>query len=141
MGIWHRAGSITEADPAERFYDAGTAVSSHSDSAGPVCPRCGRRIAAWRLEHCVYCGAVFPPDFKEGFAEPESLKWVERPPIPTDAARQLEMLRVVELNRGERRRFSPRNLFVLLSVPVLLVLFYVIYRMGYALWNVLKHSP
>lgn len=103
-----------------------TAVSSTSDSAGPVCPRCGRRIAAWRLEHCVYCGAVFPPDFKEGFAEPDSLKWVDRPPIPNDAARQLEMLRVVELPRGRRR--SPGAVLGLLSVPIFAALFYFLYR-------------
>jgi len=43
----------------------------------------------------VYCGETFPPDLKEGFQEPEALKWVERPAIPIDAARQLEVMKVL----------------------------------------------
>ena len=64
-----------------------------SATPGPRCPRCRRAIAAWRLQHCVYCGETFPPDFKDGHAEPEALKWVERPAIPTDAAKQLELMK------------------------------------------------
>ncbi|MEO8431743.1 MAG: hypothetical protein ABI592_09570 [Acidobacteriota bacterium] len=133
-------------------------MSSPSDSAGPICPRCGRRIAAWRLEHCVYCGAVFPPDFRVGYKEPESLKWVDRPPIPNDAARQLEMLRVVELDRTRKK--SPASVFGLLSVPIFAALFFFLYRilsrysassavlvliagggfLAYLVWNFLKPS-
>ena len=63
-------------------------------TTGPRCPSCRRPIAAWRLDHCVYCGERFPPDLKEGHAEPEALKWIERPPIPHDAAKQFEMMKV-----------------------------------------------
>ena len=66
-----------------------------SATPGPQCPRCRRPIAAWRLQHCVYCGESFPADLKEGHAEPEALKFVERPPIPADAAKQLEMMKVI----------------------------------------------
>lgn len=66
-----------------------------SATAGPRCPRCRRPIAAWRLPHCVYCGETFPPDLKEGHAEPEAVKWIERPALPQDAARQLELLKVL----------------------------------------------
>lgn len=60
---------------------------------GPRCPRCARAVAAWRLDHCVYCGEPFPPELKEGHAKPEALKWVERPSVPADAAKQLEMMK------------------------------------------------
>ena len=66
-----------------------------SSSPGPRCPRCNRTLAAWRLAHCVYCGEAFPPGLKEGFQEPEALKWIERPAIPIDAARQLEVMKIL----------------------------------------------
>ena len=94
----------------------------------PACPKCGRRIAAWRIEHCVYCGAAFPPDFKQGVPEPEALNWVERPGIPPDAAKQLEMMKVVPLDRAKR----PRSLVtaaIVLSVPVFVLMFYMLYSM------------
>jgi hypothetical protein len=100
-------------------------VSSSADSSGPLCPQCRRRVAAWRLDHCVYCGAVFPSDFREGFPEPEALKWVERPGLPADAARQLEVMKVIPLEKKGR---SPAMLLGLLSVPVFAVLFYLLYR-------------
>lgn len=74
-----------------------------SATPGPRCPRCSRPLAAWRLPHCVYCGEPFPPDLKEGFAEPEAVKWVERPAIPHDAARQLELLKVLPFEGNKRR--------------------------------------
>jgi hypothetical protein len=66
-----------------------------SSAPGPRCPRCNRTLAAWRLAHCVYCGETFPPGLKEGFQEPEALKWVDRPAIPIDAARQLEVMKIL----------------------------------------------
>jgi hypothetical protein len=66
-----------------------------SSSPGPRCPRCNRTLAAWRLAHCVYCGETFPLGLKDGFEEPEALKWVDRPAIPIDAARQLEVMKVL----------------------------------------------
>ena len=75
-----------------------------SSSPGPRCPRCNRTLAAWRLAHCVYCGEPFPPGLKEGFAEPEALKWVDRPAIPTDAARQLEVMKVLPWEARKKPR-------------------------------------
>ena len=94
----------------------------------PMCPQCGRRIAAWKKEHCVYCGAAFPPGFKDGFAEPEGLKWVERPVIPPDAARKLEMMKVVPLE-GEARKRSLPVWIGMISLPIFAVLFFVFYSL------------
>ncbi|HZI66974.1 MAG TPA: hypothetical protein VFF17_10455 [Thermoanaerobaculia bacterium] len=66
-----------------------------SATPGPRCPRCHRPLAAWRLPHCVYCGETFPPDLKDGFEAPDAVKWIERPAITQDAARQLELLKVL----------------------------------------------
>ena len=74
-----------------------------SATPGPRCPRCSRPLAAWRLPHCVYCGEPFPPDLKEGFEEPEAVKWIERPAIPSDAARQLELLKVLPWEAKKKR--------------------------------------
>lgn len=106
-------------------------VSPVTKSSGPVCPSCGRRIAAWRMEHCVYCGTAFPEGLKEGFSEPEALKWVERPVLPADAARQLELLKVLPL---EKKRPAAAYLG-LLVLPVFGVLFYLLYQL------VLRYSP
>jgi hypothetical protein len=94
----------------------------------PVCPNCGRRIAAWKKEHCIYCGGAFPPGYKEGFAEPEALKWVDRPAIPADAARKLEMMKVVPLEGTARARKLPVWIG-LLSLLVFAVLFYMLYSL------------
>jgi hypothetical protein len=91
----------------------------------PACPQCRRRIAAWKKEYCVYCGAAFPPDFKQGFEEPEALKWVDRPGIPPDAARKLEMMKFAPLDGNARARSLPA-LIGLLSLPIFAVLFYLI---------------
>lgn len=101
-------------------------MSSPPDNPEPVCPRCRRRIAAWKLNHCVYCGEVFPADWKAGLAEPEGLKWAERPEIPPDAAKKLEMMKVLPMEI--RRRSNPAAVFGLLSMPVFAVLFYMVYR-------------
>lgn len=101
-------------------------MSQNADVSGPVCPSCGRRIAAWRKDHCVYCGAVFPPDLKAGFAEPEALKWVERPNLPPEASRQLEMMKVIPMERPKR---SVAAIFGLLALPVFAVVFYLLYRL------------
>lgn len=94
---------------------------------GPLCPRCHRRIAAWKMDHCIYCGAPFPPELKEGFAEPEALKWVDRPALPTDAARQLEMMKVVPLDT-QRKPHSVLTWMAFLSVPVFTIIFYLLYK-------------
>ena len=95
---------------------------------GPVCPKCRRRLAAWRLDHCVYCGEKFPQNIREGFTEPEALKYVERPDVPTDAAKQLEMLKHVELGAARKPRTVGAAL-TLLTLPVFIGIFYLLYRL------------
>ena len=80
-----------------------------ASSPGPRCPRCNRTLAAWRLAHCVYCGESFPPGLKEGFQEPEALKWIDRPAIPMDAARQLEVMKILP---WEAKRKPSRTLIL-----------------------------
>jgi hypothetical protein len=74
-----------------------------SATPGPRCPRCRRPLAAWRLPHCVYCGETFPADLKEGYEEPEAVKWIDRPAIPQGAARQLELLKVLPWEARKKR--------------------------------------
>jgi len=74
-----------------------------SATPGPRCPRCRRPLAAWRLSHCVYCGETFPADLKDGFEAPEAVKWIDRPAIPQDAARQLELLKVLPWEPKKKR--------------------------------------
>jgi threonine/homoserine/homoserine lactone efflux protein len=65
---------------------------------------------------------------KEGHAEPDALKWVERPSIPSDAAKQLEMMKFFP---GEATK-SPRSKPILLGVgAVSLVAFAVIFGLLY----------
>ncbi len=94
----------------------------------PACPKCGRRIAAWKMEHCVYCGAAFPAELKQGVPEPEALKWVERPQITPEAARQLEMMKFVPMD-GKKPARSAAAVFTLLSIPVFGVVFYLLYAL------------
>ncbi len=91
----------------------------------PSCPRCQRRIAAWKMDHCVYCGAPFPPELKEGFSEPEALKWIDRPRLPPEATRQLEMMKVVSFDKKRPR--SVLQVVTLLSLPVFAAVFYLSY--------------
>jgi hypothetical protein len=100
-----------------------------SASAGPLCPRCRRKIAAWKLDHCIYCGEQFPENLREGFAEPEALKFVERPSVSPEAAKQLEMLKYVELGATAKPNSRRLGLFLVgLALPVLFGLFYMLYR-------------
>ncbi len=92
-------------------------------TTGPRCPRCRRPLAAWRLNHCVYCGEAFPPELKEGFAEPEALKWIERPPLPTDVSKKLEMMKVVPIETRKKSR-SIVTIVGIVSVPIIAILFY-----------------
>jgi hypothetical protein len=94
-----------------------------SAPAGPRCPRCHRPLAAWRLNHCVYCGEAFPSDLKEGFEAPDALKWVERPALPADVTKKLEMMKVVPSQAPRKSR----NLMVvagLVSIPIFGAIFY-----------------
>ena len=109
------------------------------------------------MDHCVYCGAPFPAGFREGLPEPESLKWIDRPGLPADASKQLELMKVLP---DERLR-QPRSLVLALagfSIPVFGVIFYLAYSIlkrysptagvaivaggilviGYLVWNALR---
>ena len=100
-----------------------------SPTPGPRCPRCGRPIAAWRLPHCIYCGETFPPDVKEGFEEPEALKWVERPGVPMDAVKQFEMMKVLP---WEQQKKKPRKFLVFaagFSVALFAAIFVLLFLM------------
>ncbi|MFY9550949.1 MAG: hypothetical protein WAU32_07350 [Thermoanaerobaculia bacterium] len=99
-----------------------------SSPAGPRCPRCHRPLAAWRMDHCVYCGEAFPAELKQGFQEPEALKWVERPGLPPDVTRKLEMMKVVPLET----RKPARNFVAIagvVSIPIFGAIFYLTYTM------------
>ena len=96
--------------------------------AGPRCPRCHRPLAAWRLNHCVYCGETFPAELKEGFAEPEGMKWVERPALPPDLSKKLEMMRVVPSGPPRKSR-AVMAIAGLLAIPLIGALFYVAYSL------------
>jgi len=94
----------------------------------PLCPKCRRRIAAWRLDHCVYCGERFPEGFRDGYQEPAALRWIDRPPVPADATRQLELMKVVSFEKEPRSR-SVGLAMGLLSLPVFAVIFYLLYSL------------
>ena len=97
-----------------------------SATPGPRCPRCRRPVAAWRLAHCVYCGESFPPDLKEGYEAPEALKWIERPAIPIDAARQLEVMKVLPWEA--KKKPKPALLFIAgLGVAAFVTIFVLLY--------------
>jgi hypothetical protein len=82
------------------------------------------------MGHCIYCGEAIPPELKAGFAEPEGLKWVERPPLPTDLSKKLEMMRVVQTEPT-----APRKTRVAWAVaagiafPLLIGIFYMAYML------------
>jgi hypothetical protein len=95
-------------------------------TAGPRCPKCRRPIAAWRLEHCVYCGESFPAELKQGFDEPDGLKWVERPALPTDLSKKLELMKVVPIEARRKSR-SLVTIAGLLSLPIFAAIFYLLY--------------
>jgi len=77
------------------------------------------------MKHCVYCGESIPAELKEGFAEPEALKWVDRPQLPDDVNKKLEMMRVVA--PMEARKSSSRSVITVvgfLSLPLFVGIFY-----------------
>ena len=97
-------------------------------TAGPRCPRCHRPLAAWRLDHCIYCGEAFPEELRQGFAEPEGLKWVERPALPADVSKKLELLRIVPTEKPKKPRALMATLGVL-AVPVFVAIFYLAFTL------------
>jgi hypothetical protein len=99
-----------------------------SAPAGPRCPRCHRPLAAWRLEHCVYCGEAFPADLKQGFAAPDALKWVERPALPADVTKKLEMMKIVPAQAPRKSR-NVMAIAGLVSIPIFGAIFYLTYAL------------
>ncbi len=97
-------------------------------TAGPRCPKCRRPLAAWRLDHCVYCGEAFPAELKQGHEAPDGLKWVERPALPTDLSKKLELMKVVPIEAGRKSR-SLVTVIGLLSLPIFAGIFYLLYTM------------
>ena len=97
-------------------------------TAGPRCPKCRRPLAAWRLDHCVYCGEAFPAELKQGHEAPDGLKWVERPALPTDLSKKLELMKVVPIESGRKSR-SLVTVIGLLSLPLFAAIFYLLYTM------------
>ena len=97
-------------------------------TAGPRCPKCRRPLAAWRLDHCVYCGEAFPAELKQGHDAPDGLKWVERPALPTDLSKKLELMKVVPIEAGRKSR-SVVTVIGLLSLPIFAAIFYLLYTM------------
>ena len=95
----------------------------NAPTAGPRCPRCRRPLAAWRLNHCVYCGENFPAELKEGFSEPEALKWIERPALPVDVSKKLEMMKVIPQEAVKKSR-SLVTIAGILSIPIFAAVFY-----------------
>jgi len=80
------------------------------------------------MNHCVYCGEAIPAELKAGFQEPEALKWVERPALPADVHRQLEMMKVVPLEARKPNR-NVIKIAGFVSIPIFAVLIYLTYRM------------
>jgi hypothetical protein len=97
-------------------------------TAGPRCPKCRRPLAAWRLDHCVYCGEAFPAELKQGHEAPDGLKWVERPALPTDLSKKLELMKVVPIEAGRKGR-SLVTVIGLVSLPIFAAIFYLLYTM------------
>jgi hypothetical protein len=97
-------------------------------TAGPLCPKCRRKLAAWKLDHCVYCGESFPADLKDGHEAPAGLRWVERPALPTDLSRKLELMKVTPIEARRPNRSLLTTLGVV-SIPIFGVIFYLLSTM------------
>jgi hypothetical protein len=82
------------------------------------------------MGHCIYCGEAIPAELKAGFAEPDGLKFVERPPLPTDLSKKIEMMRIVNAEKA-----APRKARVAWAVaagvafPLLIGIFYMAYSL------------
>jgi len=76
----------------------------------------------------VYCGEAFPADLKNGHAEPQGLKWVERPGLPADVSKKLELMKYVP-TEGRRRGNRFIAIAALVSIPIFAVVFFMTYRM------------
>ena len=148
-------------DAAAGLARHGSIVPMSSTASGPLCPRCRRRIAAWRLDHCVYCGERFPEGFRDGFAEPEALQWIDRPDVPPEATQAARDDEGRSLRQGAEGAARSAPIFGLLSLPVFAVIFYLLYGLvartspatavlvvlaglaflGYLAWSFLRAKP
>ena len=67
----------------------------------------------------------------EGFQEPEALKFVERPGIPKDAARQLEVMKVLPFEGARKPRpmlVAAAGFSVLLFATIFVLLYLLMQR-------------
>jgi hypothetical protein len=80
------------------------------------------------MDHCVYCGEDFPADLKAGFEAPSGLRWVDRPALPTDLSKKLELMKVVPIESRRKSR-SLVTIVGVLSVPIFGAIFYLLYTM------------
>ena len=91
--------------------------------------------------------------------EPETLKWIDRPNIPADAARQLELMKVVPQEKDTSSR-SVGKVLAMASLPIFGGIIFLLYRillrygsgfailavvgglifLGYLVWNVFRSS-
>ncbi len=56
------------------------------------------------------------------------MQWVERPAVPPEATKQLQLMKVVSFDKEPKSR-SAGAVFGLLSLPVFAVIFYLLYGM------------
>ena len=80
------------------------------------------------MDHCVYCGETFPAELKAGFAEPEGLKWVERPVLPPDLGKKLEVMRITSTGPPRKSRVA-MAIAATVAAPAVLGGFYLVYMM------------
>jgi len=81
------------------------------------------------MAHCVYCGEPIPAEVKQGFAEPEALKWVERPALPADVNKKLEMMRVVPMEAARKSNRSLITVIGAVSVPLFVGIIYLTFTL------------
>ena len=60
--------------------------------------------------------------------EPEALKWVERPAVPADLNKKLELMRFVPMETKKKSR-SLVTFVGAVSVPIFVVIFYLMWKL------------
>jgi len=65
---------------------------------------------------------------KQGHEAPDALKWVERPALPAEVSKKLEMMKVVP-SQAPRKSRSFMAIAGLVSIPIFGAIFYLTYKM------------
>ena len=60
---------------------------------------------------------------------PEALKWVERPALPADISKKLEMMKVVVPSQAPGKSRSFLAVAAIVSIPIFGAIFWLTYRM------------